>query len=252
MRPIPIGLIRSITSEKENRIVPAETIPAKSVSAERVSADSNLANGLKEEHPDGSANALNCASPTLDPLASNSLEYPQAMRRFDQAILAYKGRADPLTLLLLNKSAIPLMDLQDNAWKLIDEREVFSPERPFAAVRVLCDRRLDAGQIECLAGCLGYAFQAILAGPELSAPCVARVQPAPETDIRAAFTVVEFTYEAGLSGRTAPDYAEAFAKAREYIRGGTPIRTTDKAGAQTQGTRLVEGLGAVNLSFYVR
>ena len=182
----------------------------------------------------------------------NPLEYPEALRRFDQAILAYKGRADPLTLLLLNKSAIPLMDLQDRTWKLTDDPEALSPEHPFTAVRVLCDQRLDASQIERLAGCLGYAFQAVLAGPELPTPCVARIQSTAETDIRAAFTLVEFAYEARLSGRTAPDYAEAFAKAREYIRGGTPVRTTNKAGSQTQGTRLVEGLGAVNLSFYVR
>ena len=188
-----------------------------------------------------------CAS-----FAPASLEYSEALRCFDQAILAYKGRADPLTLLLLNKSAIPLMDLQDRAWKLTDEPEALNSEHPFTAVRVLCDRRLDAGQIERLAGCLGYAFQAVLAGPELPAPCVARVQPAEATDIKATFTLVEFAYDARLSGRTAPDYAEAFVKAREYIKGGTPIRTTNKAGTNTQGTRLVEGLGAVNLSFYVR
>ncbi len=223
--------------------MPVEIAPVESVSAE-----SDLADGLKERRPSGPGTS------TPDPasLASDPLEYPEALRRFDQAILAYKGRANPLTLLLLNKSAIPLMELQDCAWKLTDEPEALSPEHPFTAVRVLCDRRLDAGQVERLTGCLGYAFQAVLAGPELLPPCVARIQPAEVTDIKAAFTLVEFAYEARLSGRTAPDYAETFAKAREYIRGGTPVRTTNKAGAQTQGTRLVEGLGAVNLSFYVR
>ena len=88
--------------------------------------------------------------------------------------------------------------------------------------------------------------------PGLLPPCIARIQLVEVTDIKAAFTLVEFAYEARLSEHTAPGYAEAFAKAREYIRGGTPVRTTNKAGAQTQGTRLVEGLGAVNLSFYVR
>ena len=73
------------------------------------------------------------------------------MRRFGQAILAYKGRADPLTSLLLNKSTIPPMDLQNRAWKLTDEPEALRLERPFTAVWVLCDRRLDAGQIERLA-----------------------------------------------------------------------------------------------------
>lgn len=205
-----------------------------------------------EERKNERLSGLEASTAGCSNFATATREYPEALQRFDQAILAYKGRADPLTLLLLNKSAIPLMDLQDRAWKLTDEPEALSPEHPFTAVRVLCDRRLDAGQIERLAGCLGYAFQAILAGPELTTPCVARVQPTETTDIKAAFTLLEFAYDARLSGRTAPDYAEAFAKAREYIRGGTPVRTTNKAGAQTQGTRLVEGLGAVNVSFYVR
>lgn len=181
-----------------------------------------------------------------------SPNYPDVVRRFDQAILAYKAQADPLTLLLLNKSAIPLMEAQDRAWKPADGPEALSPECPFTALRVLCDRRLDDGQVQRLAGCLGYAFQATLNGPELSAPTAARVEPPAGSGVRAAFTLVEFAYDACLSGRTAPDYAEAFAKAREYVQGGTPVRTTNKAGSGTQGTRLVEGLGAVNLSFYVR
>ena len=179
-------------------------------------------------------------------------DYPEALRGFDRAILAYKAQADPLTLLLLNKSAIPLMEAQDHAWKPADGPEALSPECPFTALRVLCDRRLDDSQVSRLAGCLGYAFQATLNGPELSAPVAARVDPPAGSGIRAAFTLVEFAYDARLSGRTAPDYVEAFAKAREYVQDGTPVRTTNKAGSGTHGTRLVEGLGVVNLSFYVR
>ncbi len=44
-------------------------------------------------------------------------DYSEVMRRFEQAIAAYKAQADPLTLLLLNKSAIPLMDAQEHAWQ---------------------------------------------------------------------------------------------------------------------------------------
>jgi len=179
-------------------------------------------------------------------------DYPEALRHFDQAVLAYKAQADPLTLLLLNKSAIPLLDAQDRAWKSTDDPEALSPERPFTALRVLCDRRLDDSQVQRLAGCLGYALRVFLNGPELSAPTAARVEPPAGSGVRAAFTLVEFAYNARLSGRTAPDYAEAFAKAREYVRGGTPVRATNKAGSGTQGTRLVGGLGTVNLSFYVR
>lgn len=179
-------------------------------------------------------------------------DYPDVVRRLDRAVLAYKAQADPLTLLLLNKSAIPLMEAQDHAWKPVDGPEAISPEHPFIALRVLCDRRLDDAQVSRLAGCLGYALQAVLNGPELSAPVVARVEPPAGSGIRAAFTLAEFAYDARLSGRTAPDYAEAFAKAREYVQNGTPVRTTNKAGDGTQGTRLVEGLGTVNLSFYAR
>lgn len=90
------------------------------------------------------------------------------------------------------------------------------------------------------------------AGPELSLPNVVRLEAPAGSGIRAAFTLVEFAYDARLSGRTAPDYVEALVKAREFIRDGTPIRTTNKAGAGMQGTRLVEGLGAVSLSLYIR
>ena len=179
-------------------------------------------------------------------------DYSEVLRRFDQAALAYKAQPDPLTLLLLNKSAIPLLDAPDRAWTPTDDPEALSPARPFTALRVLCDRRLDDAQVSRLAGCLGYALRVFHNGPELSTPAVARVEPPAGSGVRAAFTVVGFAYDARLSGRTAPDYAEAFAKAREYVRGGTPVRGTNKAGTGTQGTRLVEGLGAVNLSFYVR
>ncbi len=190
---------------------------------------------------------------TVSPLerTANS-DYSEVMRRFEQAIAAYKAQADPLTLLLLNKSAIPLMDAQPHAWQSIDDPAALDPEQPFTAIRAVCNQRLNDAQVGQLAGCLGYALQAILAGPELSLPNVVYLEAPAGSGIRAAFTLVEFAYDARLSGRTAPDYVEALAKAREFIRDGTPIRTTNKTGAGTQGTRLVEGLGAVSLSFYIR
>ena len=172
--------------------------------------------------------------------------------RFDQAILDYKAQADPLNLLLLNKSAIPLMDAQARAWKSVDIPEALPPDRPFTAIRVLCDRRLQPQEISRLAGCLGYAFQSTLAGPELPAPDVNWMEAAGRVGIAVTFTLLVFAYDARLSTRTAPDYAEAFAKAREYIQNGTPVRATNRAGNGTEGTRLVEGIGTANLSFYVR
>ena len=189
---------------------------------------------------------------STDSETNREANYSETLRRFDQAIAAYKAQADPLTLLLLNKSAIPLMDVQEHAWQSIDDPAVLDPDHPFTAIRAVCDRRLDDAQVEQLSGCLGYALQAILAGPELSLPSVVRLEAPAGSGVRATFTLVEFVYDARLSGRTAPDYVEALAKAREFIRDGTPIRTTNKAGTGTQGTRLVEGLGAIGISLFVR
>ncbi len=183
---------------------------------------------------------------------SGSFDYDDAVRRFDEAAAAYKAQADPLTLLLLNKSAIPLLDIPAKAWKSLEEPDVLSAQRPFTAIRVLCDRRLSLEEVSRLCGCLGYALQATLAGPDLSPPDVSWMEATGRLGVAATFTLLVFAYEAQLSIRTAPDYAEAFAKARAYIREGTPVRTTGRAGAGTQGTRLVEGIGDANLTLYVR
>jgi hypothetical protein len=104
---------------------------------------------------------------------------------------------------------------------------------------------LDEEQIRRASGCIGYALRETLAGEDLSEPTVMR-----ETE-KGFPTVLTYSYDATKSQRDDPDYGEAFNKAAQYVHDGTPIRKTNRAGANTRGTRLVEGIG-FTAHLYVR
>jgi len=172
----------------------------------------------------------------------------------DAALRAYKAAPNPLTLLRLNQSAIPLLNTAEKqTWRPVPDTATEGTTLPcdFAAIRVVCDRRLEWPDIGRLTGCVAYALKATLAGEELGEPSV-EFACSPGGNV--AFTVVEFAYDASRSIRTEPDPIEAFRIAREYLlNGGTPVRTTNREGPGTQGTRLVEGLSApCAVTFYVR
>lgn len=176
------------------------------------------------------------------------------VRQFDAAAQAYKAAPDALRLLRLNQSAIPLLNAaQETPWRAAPDGMTGDTllACDFSAIRVVCDRRLDLPDIERLTGCLAYALKATLAGEELGEPSV-EFACSPGGSV--AFTVVEFAYDAARSIRTEPDPIEAFRIAREYLQsGGTPVRTTNREGPGTQGTRLVEGLSVpCTVTFYVR
>lgn len=109
----------------------------------------------------------------------------------------------------------------------------------FYEIRVTTDRGLIYDEIRCLSGCLGYALREVLAGESLSEPTVT-FERGPKDRARA--TVLEYGYDSTKSRRDDPNYTLAFETARAYIADGTPVRRTDRVGAGTQGTRLVEGL----------
>jgi len=181
------------------------------------------------------------------------------IRQFDAAAQAYKAAPDARTLLRLHQCALPLLlnaAPQETPWRRVPDGTATGDSLllacDFTAIRVVCDRRLDWPDIGRLAGCLAYALKATLAGEELGEPAVEfACSPAGGS---LAFTVVEFAYDASRSIRTEPDPIEAFRVAREYLlSGGTPVRTTNREGPGTQGTRLVEGLfSPCSLTFYVR
>lgn len=133
-------------------------------------------------------------------------------------------------------------------WTDTDGPDAFADD--FYEIRVTADRGLDYDDVRRLSGCLGYALREVLAGEALSEPTVT-FERGPGDGARA--TVLEYGYDSTKSRRDDPDYALAFEKARAYIADGTPVRKTDRTGAGTKGTRLVEGLSApCALTFRVR
>ena len=172
---------------------------------------------------------------------------------FTQAVQTYQNSPNPLTLLRLNQSAIPLMEqAKQKAWKPADGSVPLVCD--FVSVRAICDRRLSDSEVGCLSGCLGYALRATLATGE-NALSEAHVQYAEAGNASGpCLTVVEWAYDSRLTIRTDPDPKAAFDTARAYLRdGGSPVRSTDREGPGTKGTRLTNGLDApTNVAFYVR
>ena len=140
---------------------------------------------------------------------------------------------------------------QDKPWRQVSFLPNETVSYDFTAIRVVVDRRLVEDDVVRLARCLGYALKATLVGEELGEPSASYT--AGEEDDGLVFTLVEFSYNAKSSTRTKPDAKLAFEVAREYIRDGSPIRTTDREGPGTMNTRLAEGiLVPANLTFYIR
>ena len=132
----------------------------------------------------------------------------------------------------------------DSAWRRVDAANAF--DGPFDAIRVVTAGHLDPVEIVCVLGCLGYALQAMLAGDEVGMPVVSYVVK----HGRVTATILEMFYDSESTIRTEPDPAEAFQLARQYVAEGTPSRKTSRSGPM--GTRLVEGIGARDIGYYVR
>ena len=165
-------------------------------------------------------------------------------QEFDRAVLDYKADPGPANLKTLLLYAVTLE--RETPWRNMRAKGALTVA--FTQIRALCDRALTEEEVRRFAGCLGYALKATLAGDELGEPTVC--YPAAGGTI--SFTVMEFSWGSTSSTRTAPDYSEAFCKAREFVFAGTPLRTTDREGKGTKDTRLVEGIPLCNLSFFLR
>ncbi|WP_295822399.1 hypothetical protein [uncultured Deinococcus sp.] len=113
----------------------------------------------------------------------------------------------------------------------------------FYTLSVLIDRALTSDDIARVSGCIGYALRQTLAGEDLSDPVT--------VILRGASTLITYWYDSTKSRRDDPDHEGALRLAARYIVEGSPIRTTNRAGAGTQGTRLVSGIGPCTVTFDV-
>lgn len=124
-------------------------------------------------------------------------------------------------------------------------------------LRITFDRLLTTDEALDASACLGYALRQYVNGEALPLPTIkiggTIREGATSAEERAGlYTIMEFNYDSNRGRRSRDHTIETFRSAREYITNGTPIRTTDRAGAGTQGTRLVNGIGEVGIRFEVR
>jgi hypothetical protein len=145
-------------------------------------------------------------------------------------VLDYYGRLSDRT----GSEAIPEPD-----WRNVKE----SAGEDFSEIMLVIEPPLTQDEISRASGCLGYALREVLAGEDLSDPQVGA------SHSRVKLT---FYYDSTKSRRDDPDHFAAFEKAARYISEGTPVRTTNRAGAGTKGTRLVEGIGPRQIDIFVR
>jgi hypothetical protein len=94
-------------------------------------------------------------------------------------------------------------------------------------------------------GCIGYALRQVLCGENLSEPLRIKRSGDGKTSVR-------YGYDSTKSQRDDCHDSEAFDLAARYVVEGSPVRSTDRAGTGTKGTRLCEGVGQVGVEFYVR
>ena len=168
---------------------------------------------------------------------------------FTRATRAYAANPSTVTLMLLNRSAVSLLAPDappipfDRKWTDIHAAGALAND--FQSIRITIDRRLSDYEVEQAAGAVGYALREVLCGEELGAPHILRSYSAQQTILICAYDSSEFI-------RSAPDFAFAFEKAGVYVVEGSPLRITNRAGAGTMGTRLVQGIGRCKVDFAVR
>lgn len=104
----------------------------------------------------------------------------------------------------------------------------------FSRVRVEVNRILDDEGVQRAAGCVGYALAKNLRGETLGEP----------ENVTRKHGVTSFECYYDSTKARAWNFDEAIEEAVEFILEGTPVRITNRSGPNTQGTRLVEGVGA--------
>ena len=137
----------------------------------------------------------------------------------------------------------PVIRFSKAAWQDVDAKDVLIDH--FGEIRVTVEKWLTANEIAQVSGALGYALRSTLCGEDLSEPHIIQSH-------RAGQTVLLFSNDSTKSRRDDPCFHTAFSVAREFVQYGSPIRTTNRAGIGTRGTRLVSGIGAATVRFAVR
>ena len=121
-------------------------------------------------------------------------------------------------------------------------------EEDFNRFAVLINRNLKLSEVSLVAGAIGYALREIVHGESLSEPDVKHFLDA---ETGSGSTELTFSYDSTKARSDDPDFWFAFEIAWSYVQRGSPVRVTNRSGPNTKGTRLVQGIGDCEVSFYI-
>lgn len=117
-------------------------------------------------------------------------------------------------------------------------RDGVHPDFPYA-MRFQANRPLSDDEIRTFAGLVGYKYRSTVAGEPLGDPL---------RDSQFSFIVGADTTKTARDdiGLALEDFERDLP---EFVRDGSPIRKTDRAGLGTKGTRLIDGINDPDLTF---
>jgi hypothetical protein len=102
------------------------------------------------------------------------------------------------------------------------------------AMRIQANRPLNDEEMRKMAGLMGYAYRATIAGEPIGSP----MRDSPYSFVVSSDMTKSSRDDLGMG---LEDFEESLPR---VLAEGSPIRKTNRAGAGTQGTRLVEGFGS--------
>lgn len=108
-------------------------------------------------------------------------------------------------------------------------------------MRFQANRELTEDEKQQFAGLIGYAYRSAVRGEPIGSP----ISDSPYSFVVSADTTKSRRDDLGQALEEFEDLLP------EIVQDGSPVRTTNRSGPGTEGTRLVEGLNDPNLKFEI-
>ena len=168
------------------------------------------------------------------------------IKDFDTAAVMFRKMpcAESLSLLTAVGQVVMVSTVARESEPFITVTEEGDLPCDFQQIRATFGRELTDDELSRASGAIGYSLRIYVAGEELGDPQLVSAPGAP--------TVALYAYDATKARRSDPNIAEALKVAIGYIADGSPVRRSDRAGIGTRGTRLVQGIGPVAVTFAIR
>jgi hypothetical protein len=128
---------------------------------------------------------------------------------------------------------VVLIPVVEPAWVSLED---FSGNFSEIRLEINTHIALNADEVQIIGDTLGYALMQYI-GVEDGLPLPHIIQ----NDDNGC--ILEYSYDSSDGRRSDVDYIQLIDEFNEYLVSGSPVRSTNRSGANKKGTRLVEGLG---------